>query len=256
MIILKCFYFIFRTMNVVQTIFFIYFFPFGLSVLQEMITWKKIRFSENDLVDKVSLSNKHLSKNLFCSTSCSSITNCRFWCVKSDGFCYFYNLLVSPGYVTTENNTIDCYTEKRNDIIPQASIVSVGSYGSDTPEDLIDGIKGKRYCTSQKSKPWILINLKKSALIYDVIIHALTSSIYGPAYCSNLEVRISSTAPVTPGDFSLWDWFYYFDRECVAGGIEHLKPSNPQIGQYLSIKKNNGGLMCFLHLEIDGVFIN
>ena len=246
-------------MNVVQKIFFMLFFFFGSNVSQRMTSWKKVQFSENNLDNNIPLGNEYLSSKLFCSLFCLFITDCKFWCIKSDEFCYFYDLVVSPAYETTEGNKIDCYTVKRNDIIFQASIVSIGNHKPiDVTENLIDGIKEeeKRYCTSYNTKSWILIDLKKSAMIYDLIIHPTLHSNWGPHYCQYFEVRISSTAPVTPGSFSSWEMFYDFDRECVAGGIEHLKPQNPKIGQYMSIQRKTYGAICFLHLEIDGVFEN
>ena len=242
-------------MNVVYMLSFILFFPYEMSFLQEMTSWKKIKLSENSLANKVPLSDKSLDKNLFCSSFCSSMINCNLWCVKSDGLCYFYELFVSPAYESTTGNINDCYTKNRNDIAFLTSISSVGDYFSNKPEVLIDGIKDDEYCTIENSHPWILIDLQKNALIYDVIVHVTHSPVWGPFYCQYLEVRTSSTAPLISGDFSSWNLFYYLDRECVGGAIEHLKPSNPQVGQYVSIKRKTKGLFCLTHIEIDGVYI-
>ena len=243
-------------MNVTQMIFFIYYFSFGSSDLPEFTSWKRILFSENNLIGKVSLSVTNLERIIDCGTSCLSTDNCKFWCIKSDGYCYLYNLVVSPAYETTGGDLIYCYTKKRNDIFFQASVYSIGDGPFDAIVDLIDRIKQKRYCTSYNSKSWILIELQKSAQINDVIIYVLEHAINGPLYCQHIEVRISSTPPVTPGDFSTWDLFYYLDRECVGGAIEHLKPPSPKIGQYVSLTRKNIGFLCALHLEIDGVFID
>ena len=243
-------------MNMMLMIFFICQFSFGSSVLLEFVTWKRVLFSENDLIGEISSSAINLNKNIYCGTSCLSTDNCLFWCIKPDGRCYLYNLGVSPAYETTGGNLIDCYTEKRNDIVLQASVASIGHGPYDVIETLIDGIEEERYCTSYNSESWILINLKKSALIKDVIIYVIDSDIYGPEYCQYIEVRISSTAPVTPGDFSSWNLFHYLDRKCVGGAIEHLKSSSPKIGQYVSLRKKRSGYFCINHLEIDGEFID
>ena len=89
-----------------------------------------------------------------------------------------------------------------------------------------------------------------------MVVYPPESPIYASAYCQFLEVRISSIAPVTPGNFSSWDLFYYLDRECEYKSIEHLRPAIPKIGQYVSIKRKTFGIICLPHIEIDGVFID
>ena len=238
-------------------IFFICYFSFGSSAVYEVTSWKRILFSENNLIGKELIRTIELKRKIYCGTSCLSTENCKFWCFKSDGYCYLYNFAVSPVYETTGVDLIDCYTKKRNDIVSQASIVSIGAFRAiDVIENLKDGIAEGRFCTTYNSEPWILIDLKNRAQINNVGIQAVNDAPLGPMYCQYIEVRISSTPPVTPGDFSSWDLFYYLDRKCVVGVVENLKSSSPKIGQYISLLRKTIGHFCINHLEIDGVFIN
>ena len=241
-------------MQILQTISFIFSFSVGKSSLQEITSWRKIQFSENNLGDKVVLSKKYLSRQSFCPLTCSHITNCNFWCIRPDGFCYFYDLVVSPAYETAENDTIDCYTRKRNDIFFKAPFTSIGGRSPlDKFANLNDGIKDAQtqYCTADVPEQWILIDLQKNSLVYDITLHVRYVQ---SKNCMDTEVRISSTPPVTPGDFSSWDLFYHIERDCSV--VDNFKPFKPKIGQYVSIQKKTDRSFCLIHLEIGGVFIN
>ena len=99
-------------MQLLKSIYFSFFSTLDGLYYKKKNSWKKVHFSELNLNDKVFLSDIHFSRNLFGSLTCSSITIFKFWCVKIDKFCYFYNLVVSLVFYTTEDYVIDCYTEK------------------------------------------------------------------------------------------------------------------------------------------------
>ena len=250
-------------MNWIQVLFFIFYCPFGLSVLQEMIPWTKVRFSEDSL-SVTAITNGLFRKKFQCALYCISRNDCNFWCIKTTGFCYLYNLVVSPAYVETNGgNIIDCYTKKRNDIAVSSKIISMNSrpqFTSDgpliIPPNIEDGIKKTVYCTDYNSESHFIISLQKEAVIRDIIIYAPSSSFDLDHRCGFLEVRISSTLSGNMFDSFSWDLIYYLNRECETGGIEHLKPSTPQTGQFLLLRMKKPGYLCLEHLEIDGVFID
>ena len=244
-------------MNIVQKIL-IYFCLFDTCITSNIASWKKVNFSKNFLTNKkVPIGSKSLYSKIQCSTYCTRVENCYFWCFEEGGSCSLYNFVVSPAYETDDSETISCYTEKRRDIVFQALFDSIGIYDSESyPENLGNGIYDVSYCSFETTEPWVLVDLQKSAEIYDLIIHTAHHPFYAGYYCQFLEVRISSIAPETPGDFSSWDLFYYLDRECEYGRVEHLRPPNPKIGQYMSIKRKTFGILCLPYIEIDGIFID
>ena len=241
-----------------QKIFFILLGLFGLSELLENFSWKKVHFSKTYLANKVALKSEILNSIFHCGLACSRTTDCTFWCYQPDRTCSLYDLVVSPTYRTTDNDTVVCGTEKRNDIVTYASITSIGSINNvGHHRNLIGGVKSIGYCSINSDRhPWILLDLQRSALISDVIIHPTEKNSAG-TYCQYIQVRISST-PLqgAPGNFSPFKLVSSLDRKCQPRSIEHLRLNPPQIGRYLSIQKMTLGMFCIRHLEIDGVFLD
>ena len=225
-------------------------------------SWKKVLVEKEYLnLDTVSAINIIKNTKIQCGGTCSEIDWCRLWCFESVDTCYILDLYVSPSYKLLSGiNPIECYTKSRVDLAIGATAYESSLYASDRlASHLTDGIQCKPVCNSfasdYETNAWVLINLGKSALISEVRILPLKHPIYGPYYCSNIEVRIGSSM-VSNGDFSLYSFFGKQDGKCIARKFNTITPEGgPTVGQFVVvIRKTASSIFSMMGLEVGGIF--
>ena len=220
------------------------------------LKWQKV------LIEKEHLSPLRTSKfikietsKIVCGSVCSSEEGCTTWCSENGNMCYLSNIIVSPSYIISGSDPLECFTKSRVDIVVGSGITSTPKYDSKSDVNSInDGIftnlHGPSYSSIFASNAWILFDLRKSAMISEVRFYPHPDKYY----CSNIEIRIGSSM-VTNGDFSSYSFFGKQDGDCRTFNWNIITADSPISGQYLAfLRKEANILTSILILEVDGVF--
>ena len=219
------------------------------------VYWVRV-LVDSEILDKDTLSEAIKTNSLvICGALCSSKQSCNIWCHKGDENCILSSIVASPKYVDKSSVPITCYTKKRKDIVVGSKTYSaeLGSPYSKS-ELATDGIYlydyGYIFRTKVTENPWILIDFRKSATIYEIII----KTNYFPFMCSRVRIVIGDML-ITTGNFSSYEKLNSITNPCDNDNeIMYFKPQLSMQGQYVAVYRPNRASFSMLYIEIDGEF--
>ena len=105
--------------------------------------WQKVLI-EKEHLDPLRVNNftAFNASKFECGGSCSELKWCTTWCFENGNTCYLSNIIVSPSYVSSGSDHMDCLTNHRVDIVVGSAISSTPPYSSENDVNSInDGIK-------------------------------------------------------------------------------------------------------------------
>ena len=225
-----------------------------IEALTEM--WTKVSLETKYIpIDTMTLNFK--SGKTKCGSSCIANHWCKTWCFKHEN-CSLSSISVSPYYVAHSTDSVPCFTKKRTDLAFGVKTYSSQLYAphrlSSYSNDGVYYNDKVKFATRYDNYPWVLYDLGKLAIVFEIRIQTYRSIKYGPLYTTNIEIKIGNSLAIN-GDFSKYEIFDSMIGNCKYEEINYFKPLIPMEGRYVVIiSQGYNVLLAFDYIEIDGKF--